>query len=72
MIYEVIKEIRNSCANNQMRDIFFDECEMDDPEAWICSQEPGADEIRREEIPGGVRFRVWKSGLQVVYDITEA
>jgi len=71
MIYEVIKEIKNSCANNQMRDIFFDECETDDPEAWVRSREPDADEILREEIPGGVRFRVWKSGLPVVYDMTE-
>ena len=35
MIYEVIKEIRNECANNQMRDVFFDEIETDDPEAYV-------------------------------------
>lgn len=29
--YEVVREILNSCANNQMRDVFFDEIETDDP-----------------------------------------
>lgn len=30
-IYEVVREIENSCARNQMRDVFFDEIETDDP-----------------------------------------
>ena len=30
-LYEVVREIENSCANNQMRDVFFDEIETDDP-----------------------------------------
>ena len=30
-MYEVVREIENSCANNQMRDVFFDEIETDDP-----------------------------------------
>ena len=29
--YEVVREILNSCERNQMRDIFFDEIETDDP-----------------------------------------
>lgn len=29
--YEVVREIQNKCANNQMRDVFFDEVETDDP-----------------------------------------
>ena len=33
--YEVVREIQNSCANNQMRDVFFDEVEMDDPVAYV-------------------------------------
>ena len=33
--YEVVREIENQCANNQMRDIFFEEVETDDPEAWV-------------------------------------
>ena len=33
--YEVVREIQNSCPNNQMRDIFFDEVETDDPENYV-------------------------------------
>lgn len=33
--YETVWEIFNECANNQMRDVFFDEIETDDPEAYI-------------------------------------
>lgn len=33
--YEVVREVQNLCANNQMRDVFFDEIETDDPEAWV-------------------------------------
>ncbi len=33
--FEVVREIENQCANNQMRDIFFDEVETDDPVAYV-------------------------------------
>ena len=33
--YELVHEIKNSCPNNQMRDIFFEEIECDDPEIWL-------------------------------------
>ena len=29
--YEVVREIQNLCRNNQMRDVFIDEVETDDP-----------------------------------------
>ena len=35
MEYEMVREIKNLCPNNQMRDIFFDEVETDDPEAYV-------------------------------------
>ena len=35
MEYEVVREIKNLCPNNQMRDIFFDEVETDDPERYV-------------------------------------
>ena len=35
MEYEMVREIQNLCPNNQMRDIFFDEVETDDPEAYV-------------------------------------
>ena len=33
--YEVVCEIFNECANNQMRDIFIEEIETEDTDAWI-------------------------------------
>ena len=33
--YEMVREIQNLCPNNQMRDIFFDEVETDDPESYV-------------------------------------
>ena len=33
--YELVREIQNLCPNNQMRDIFFDEVETDDPAQYV-------------------------------------
>lgn len=33
--FELVREIPNLCPNNQMRDIFFDEVETDDPVAYV-------------------------------------
>ena len=33
--YELIHEIKNLCRNNQMRDVFFEEVECDDPETYV-------------------------------------
>ena len=35
MEYELVREIPNLCPNNQMRDIFFDEIQTDDPVAYV-------------------------------------
>ena len=35
MEYELVHEIQNQCPNNQMRDIFFEEIQCDDPERWL-------------------------------------
>lgn len=35
MEYEVIREIFNECANNQMRDIFVEEITTDNPRKWV-------------------------------------
>ena len=39
--YEVVREIKNSCPNNQMRDIFFEDIECVDPENWLCQRLAG-------------------------------
>lgn len=33
--YEVVREIQNLCRNNQMRDVFFEEVEVEDPERYV-------------------------------------
>ena len=33
--YELVREIQNLCPNNQMRDIFFEEVETDDPVSYV-------------------------------------
>ena len=35
MEYELVREIPNLCRNNQMRDVFFEEVETDDPVAYV-------------------------------------
>ena len=37
MEYEMVREIKNQCPNNQMRDIFFDEVETEDPVAYVAA-----------------------------------
>lgn len=33
--YELVREIKNLCRNNQMRDVFIDEIECADPEVYV-------------------------------------
>ena len=50
--YELVREIKNLCRNNQMRDVFFEEIECENPESYVrqmlkgreleISLEPGA------------------------------
>ena len=35
--YEMVREIQNLCPNNQMRDIFFQEVQTDDPAEYVRS-----------------------------------
>ena len=69
--YEVIQEIQNHCSNNQMRDVFFEEIDIEDPDEWIRAREPHAVTIEREELPEGIRFHVWNAEILTVYNLTE-
>ena len=33
--YELVREIKNLCRNNQMRDVFFEEVECASPEEYV-------------------------------------
>ena len=47
MEYELVREIKNLCPNNQMRDIFFEDVECDDPETYVRGLRKG-EKIRLE------------------------
>jgi len=52
--YEVVREVENQCANNQMRDIFFEEIETDDPVGWLRGFVKGRDVEMSVDTSGGV------------------
>ena len=41
--YEVIWEIFNKCPRNQMRDVFVEEVQIEDPEAYVQKKFEGKD-----------------------------
>ena len=52
--YELVREIPNLCPNNQMRDVFFDEVETDDPVQYVRDFLSGKSlEISVDEKSGG-------------------
>ena len=52
--YEVVREIKNMCPNNQMRDVFFEEVETDNPEEYVRNFLKGkASEIHSERAENG-------------------
>ena len=63
--YELVHEIKNQCPNNQMRDIFFEEVECDDPETFVRGRLKGKTlEVIREPGEGGaVTLHVTADGL---------
>ena len=44
--YEVIWEIFNKCPRNQMRDVFVEEVEIEDPEEYIKKKFQGKEDCR--------------------------
>ena len=58
--YEVIHEIFNECANNQMRDVFFEEVMIEDLEAYIRGKHKDSDlKMEREELADGTIISMW-------------
>ena len=54
MEYELVREIPNLCPNNQMRDIFFEEVETQDPVAYVRAVVKGSQvEITADHQPNG-------------------
>lgn len=71
--YETVWEIFNSCANNQMRDVFFDEIETDSPEEFIRAKFQGGDlSYEKETLADGTTvFYLNASGIRQRYSFTE-
>lgn len=71
--YEVVHEIFNECANNQMRDVFFEEVKIEDPEAYIRSKHKEKDlRLEREDLPdGSVVYHVFTAQIEQKYTFTE-
>lgn len=65
--YEVVHEILNECARNQMRDIFIEEIEIQEGafEDYIRSKHPDHEvSMEREDLAdGSVRYTVETSGI---------
>ena len=50
----MVREIKNLCPNNQMRDIFFEEVETDDPEGYVRQMLKGRAVSVSSQESGGV------------------
>jgi len=71
--YEVVREIENLCGNNQMRDVFFEEIETDDPERWVRSLLKDKEVELTVDIPGPGRVNIYAntSGMTQKFLFTE-
>lgn len=72
MEYELVHEIKNLCRNNQMRDVFFEEVECDDPAEYLRGQLKGKDvEMSVEEgANGAVTIHAVVDGLMQKFVFT--
>ena len=72
MRYEMIREIFNSCSNNQMRDVYVTEVETDDPAKIMEQYQKYEDDLlEREETDAGVIFfNLYSHGLRQRFTFT--
>lgn len=73
--YEVVHEILNECARNQMRDIFIEEIEIPEGafESYLQTKHKDREmTMKREDLEdGSVRYIVETSGIIQKYTFTE-
>ena len=72
--YEVVHEIFNQCANNQMRDVFIEEVPIADLEQYVVSRHQGERDFTygREDLADGtVIYHVNTSNLMESNTFTE-
>lgn len=71
--YETVWEIFNKCANNQMRDIFIEELEIEDIEVFLQNKFKGK-EVTFEKMvkeDGTIVYDIMASGIKERYSFTE-
>ena len=72
--YEVVREIENQCSRNQMRDVFFEEVETDDPLEYVRSilRDGGEAVLRLEKhVDGNLTVHADCSGMIQKYLFTK-
>ena len=63
--YEVIWEIFNKCPRNQMRDVFVDEVEIEDPEEYVKNKFKGKEVTYGKMAPSYLTSRPPRSNRDV-------
>jgi hypothetical protein len=71
--YETVWEIFNLCSNNQMRDVFIEELEIDDTDAFIEKKFQGKDVTIEKTIQedGTIIYDILASGIKERFSFTE-
>lgn len=71
--YETVWEIFNQCSNNQMRDVFFEEVEIEDIEAFLQNKLKGKDVTMEKTVQedGTIVYDILASGMKQRYSFTE-
>lgn len=71
--YEMVREIQNECSRNQMRDVFFEEVETDDPEAYVNAMisDKNREIVVEKGSNGSVTIYVSASGLNQKFLFTK-
>lgn len=70
--YEVVWEIFNKCSGDQMRDVYFEEIETDDPNAYVENKFQGYN-VSLFESPnlGELIYEIDANGLRQRMTLTE-
>ncbi len=71
--YETVWEIFNQCPNNQMRDVFIDEIDTEDPEQYIQAKFRDKEFTYDQTVlpDGTIVFDIVTSGIRQRYTFTE-
>lgn len=71
--YETVWEIFNECANNQMRDVFFDEIETNDTDAYVKNKFKDKNITFEKTVleNGTILYDIDASGIKQRFSFTE-